>query len=175
MKAEPLVNRLKSGIYLYSIRDYENSFINIFIALDITAKKRYPKQDVGIRNRQLLSDTESLTQKFSTGHVLRGLNINGLTFPKIFYKFGRNALIHDGALDNKLSISDEKGIRIGVDRWDFHHSYIISMAIAIIACEENANFDFHESLEYKSRFGAIDLNSLWGKEKLLKFKLSIPD
>ncbi|HAS1112418.1 TPA: hypothetical protein I3798_000857 [Enterobacter cloacae] len=173
MASTPVVSRLSSCINLYSIKDYENAFINLFIALDITAKKRYPNLKVGKRNRALLLDTEPLTQKLYMGIIIQGLNINGLTFSNIFYKFGRNALIHDGQLDRRLSISDEKGIRISEDNWDFHHSYIMSMAISIISCKENANENFNTAIEYECNFGKINLNDLWGKESELMEYLQV--
>lgn len=175
MAENPLVNRIKSCLFFYSINDYEHAFINLFIAIDITAKKRYPNLKVGERNRKLLMDIESLTQKLTFGNVVKGLNVGGLTFPKVFYKFGRNALIHEGQLDPKLTISDIEGIRISNQSWDFHHSYIINLALSVIACHENKDLRFNHYVEINNIHGIHDVNTLWGKEELMRKQLGIEE
>lgn len=53
-------------------RDWEGALVNLFPAIDKTAKRRRPSDGVGKRVRAFLQDEEVLITAVATGNVFKG-------------------------------------------------------------------------------------------------------
>jgi len=155
--------RLQQCIERLQVNDYEGALVNLFPAIDKTAKKRRPRAGVGHRIRSFLKDEEVLISAVGTGNVFKGCSFGGVTFEDALYKFGRTPISHEGELDPRLKFNDNGGLQIGQNNWNLPSSYIVGMALAVITARENAGEKTAEGLGitiFGKRFG---LNELWGE------------
>lgn len=147
--------------------DYEGALVHFFPALDKAAKRRRPNGGVGQRIRAFLADEEGLISAIATGHFLRNITIDGVSFPDAIYRFGRTSITHEGELDQRLEISTDGGLRIG-RVWSLPPSYIPAMCIAVMAAPECR----HERVDRDAEVGLLGsrwrLNELWGSHERLK-------
>ena len=86
--------------------DWEGALVNLFPALDNTAKKRRPKAGVGERIRAFLEEEEALVSAITTGSVLKGIHTDGVSITDALYKFGRTSIAHEGELDPRLQFNE---------------------------------------------------------------------
>ena len=96
--------------------DPEGALVNLFPAIDKTAKKRRPKDGVGKRIKAFLHDEEVLITAVATGNVFQDCTFDGMTFQDALYKFGRTPIAHEGELDPRLTFNNQGRLEIGKDR-----------------------------------------------------------
>ena len=84
-RLQQCVERLQRG-------DFEGALVNLFPAIDMTAKRRRPKKGVGARIRAFLEEEEALISAVATGNVLQNIVVNGVSITDVLYKFGRNPI-----------------------------------------------------------------------------------
>jgi hypothetical protein len=155
--------RLQQCIERLQINDYEGALVNLFPAIDKTAKKRRPRAGVGYRIRNFLKDEEVLISAVGLRNVFKALSIDGVSFENALYKFGRTPISHEGELDPRLKFNDNGSLQIGQNSWNLPSSYIVGMALAVITAPENEGERTAEGLGitiFGKRFG---LNEIWGK------------
>lgn len=80
--------RIEQCIERLQYRDYEGALVNLFPAIDKTAKKRRHKDGVGKRIKAFLKDEEVLITAIGTGNVFRNFSYDGVSFHDALYKFG---------------------------------------------------------------------------------------
>ena len=169
MKPGAISRRITSCLKLYSDRKYEESLINLFPALDQTAKKRR-SVGVGQRFREFLSDQEDIIFCLATRQIHKGMKIDGKSFPEAIYDFARNPLMHEGELDPRLAFSFERPIQAGVV-WNLPPPFILTICTSVIIAPENKD----EHSELKAKISIIDtehpLNELWGQEEMVRSKI----
>src|SRR3954468_14242070 len=100
-----LGRRIAACIEASRRKDYEAALVHFFPALDKTAKRRRPKAGVGERIRNFVADQEDIISLVATSNVLKGISVDGVSFPEAIYKFGRTAISHEGELDPRLQIT----------------------------------------------------------------------
>lgn len=155
--------RLQQCIERLQVNDYEGALVNLFPAIDKTAKKRRPTAGVGSRIRSFLKDEEVLITAVGTGNVFKGCSFNGVSFEDALYKFGRTPISHEGELDSRLKFNDQGGLQIGQECWNLPSSYIVGMALAVITAPENVDESTAEGLGINIFDKQFLLNEIWGK------------
>lgn len=157
--------RIQQCIEHIQTRDWEGALVNLFPALDKTAKKRRPKAGVGERIRAFLEEEEVLISAVATGNVWKGIQNDGVSITDALYKFGRTSIAHEGELDPRLQFNEGGSLVIGQDKWDLPTGYIAGMSLAVVVAPENSK----ESIDAKLGFSIFgeqhQLNSLWGQRQ----------
>lgn len=160
--------RIEVALIRYSERRWEEALLNIFPAMDVTAKKRRQSSRVGDRFRAFVSDEEGLITSVSTGMYIAGNTFDGMTFPDALYKFGRNSIVHDAELDKRLTFNEKGHLTIGRDRWDLPVQYIFGLCIVTIVAPENALEQVSDDLSVTVFGDKHQVNDLWGKREFLR-------
>jgi hypothetical protein len=144
-------------------QDWEAALINLYPAIDHTAKKRRPKAGVGERIKAFLTDEETLISVIATGGAFKG-RINGVTVPEALYKICRTSIVHEGQLDPRLQFNTDGMLLLGQDKWHFPKGYILGMTLAVVIAPENVHEA--EAAEFGFSLGGswLELNSLWGQK-----------
>lgn len=157
--------RMQHCIEQIQRRDWEGALVNLFPALDKTAKKRRPKAGVGERIRAFLEEEEALITAVGTGNVSRGIQVDGISITDALYKFGRTSIAHEGELDPRLHFNEGGSLVIGQDKWDLPTGYIVGMSLAVVVAPEN----FNESVDPRIMFHLFgeqhQVNGLWGQRQ----------
>lgn len=165
--ASGISRRIEHCVRAIGARDYESALVNLFPAMDKTAKRRRPKDGVGSRIREFVRDEEGIISAIATTNILRNINVNGIDFPQAIYKFGRSAILHEGELDPRLQFNESGSLQIG-DVWNLPVPYITAMSVSVVVAPENAN----ESLRHPPQLTVFDktfnLNELWGQRNKIK-------
>jgi len=160
--------RLQQCVERLQTRDFEGALVNLFPAIDKTAKKRRPKEGVGARIRAFLNDEEVLISAIGTGNVFARISINGVTIPDALYKFGRTPISHEGELDPRLHFNDSGSVEIGVDRWNLHSGYITGMSMAVVVAPENQGERISDHLGITIFGRELRVNDLWGQKVMVQ-------
>jgi hypothetical protein len=155
--------RLQQCIERLQAKDYEGALVNLFPAIDKTAKKRRPKAGVGDRIRSFLKDEEVLITAVGIGSVIKDCSFGGESPEAVLYKFGRTPISHEGELDPRLQFNDSGCLQIGRDCWNLPSGYIVGMSLAVITAPENAGESTLEGLEITIFEKQFLLNEIWGK------------
>ena len=129
--------RIQQCITHVQMHDWEGALVNLFPALDKTAKKRRLKAGVGERIRAFLEEEEILISAIATGNVFKGIYADGVSITDALYKFGRTSIAHEGELDPRLEFNETGSIVIGQDKWSLPTGYIVGMSLAVVVAPEN--------------------------------------
>ena len=81
--------RVQQCVERLQAQDCEGALVNLFPAIDKTAKKRRPKEGVGGRIKAFLHDEEVLITAF-TGNVIRGCSFDGMRFMTPYITLGEH-------------------------------------------------------------------------------------
>lgn len=160
--------RIKSSLDHLARREYEAALLDFFPALDKTAQRRRPKDKPGQRIKGFLADEEGLICAISTGNIIiRSISVDGVSFPDAIYKFGRNALAHEGELDPRLTFNDSGALTIG-QTWNLPSSYIGGLSLAVIVAPENAGEFLDTPMTATVLEHQFNVNDLWGARDRIK-------
>ena len=161
--------RIDTAIKHLSEKDFENALIQISIAIDKTAKKKYGIKEVGKRMKRFVKEYENFIYQFATGgHLFIGTGakiiINGEELHDTVYKSIRCALQHGDELEDKIQIDNEIGL-LGSQNGKviINSGHIDGLLFAVIADEVNK----HESCDSNPIYSRhpreiIVINELWG-------------
>jgi hypothetical protein len=143
--------------------DCEGALVNLFPAIDKTAKKRRPKDGVGKRIKAFLRDEEVLITAVGTGNVFKGCSFDGVSFHDALYNFGRTPIAHEGELDHRLTFNNNGGLQIGRNNWNLPLNFIMGMSLAVIIAPENQGEQTADGLGIVIFGKRFALNEIWGK------------
>lgn len=160
--------RIEQSIIHLQKNDFEGALVNLFPAIDKTAKKRRSKDGVGKRVKAFLTDEEATISAIGTGNLFVNNRVDGITVPDALYKFGRTSIAHEGELDPRLNFNTTGNILIGREKWDLPISYITGMCIATIAAPENKDELISGNYEIDIYGRKYNINSLWGARQLIE-------
>lgn len=152
--------------------DPEGALVNLFPAIDKTAEKRRPKDNVGKRIKAFLRDEEVLITAVGMGNVFRNCSFDGMSFEDALYKFGRNSITHEGELDPKLKFVQNGTMKIGIRDWILPVSYIVGMSLAVVIAKENRGEAIPAHLGVTIFDKQFQINELWGNPAPLKGHIS---
>jgi hypothetical protein len=151
--------------------DCESALVNLFPAIDKTAKKRRPKDGVGKRIKAFLQDEEVLITAVGTGNVFKGCSFDGKSFHDAIYDFGRTPIAHEGELDPRLTFNNNGGLQIGSNNWNLPISFIVGMSLAVIIARENKGERTLNELGIVIFGKQFALNDIWGKPEAIRLHL----
>lgn len=157
--------RIQQCVERLQVSDCEGALVNLFPAIDKTAKKRRPKDGVGKRIKAFLQDEEVLITAVATGNVFKGCSFDGMAFHDALYSFGRTPIAHEGELDPRLTFNNSGSLQIGKDKWNLPVSFIVGMALAVIIAPENKGERTTDSLGITVFEKQFVLNEIWGQSK----------
>lgn len=164
--------RIESCIASYNQRDYESCLINLFPIIDSTAKKRRPSFGVGKRMRAFINDELSIITTIGMSATFVGGVFGSYSIPQVVYKLGRNSLIHDGSLDERLSISEDGSFTLSDDNFILPKAFIMGMMLAVISAKENKNEKLDRGDILIEICGKdININDLWGNREFVLFAI----
>jgi hypothetical protein len=151
--------------------DLEGALVNLYPAIDKTAKRRRPKGKVGERIRAFLEEEEALISYVATNNILQGIRVNGVSITDALYEFGRNPIAHEGELDPRLHFNDHGRLQIGAELWNLPSGYIVGMALAVIVAPENAAERVDDDLQFLLFGEPFRVNALWGQKAMIHERL----
>jgi len=160
--------RIQQCVVHMNSRDWEGALVNLFPALDKTAKKRRPKASVGERIRAFLEEEEALISALATGNVLRRIQVDGVSITDALYKFGRTSIAHEGELDPRLQFNEGGSLTIGQEKWNLPTGYIVGMSLAVVVAPENSNESIDANLGFNLFGEQYKLKNLWGQKKMVE-------
>lgn len=159
--------RLESTIRALGHGNHEEACVNLFPALDKTAKLRRPNTGVGNRIRSFIDDYQmSITAIATRNIVAPTVTVNGVRLSEAIYEFCRCPIVHEGQLDPRLTISDERGLQLG-GTWNLPPSFIFAMCVSIIIAPENTDKGFIENYSISIFDRQYDANDFWGAQNKL--------
>ena len=167
-KATGVSRRLLQCIKHLHTDDYEGALVNLFPALDQTAKRRRPKDGVGKRIKAFLEEEEKLISIIATGGCISNIVCNGVSITDALYKFGRTSIAHEGELDPKLNFNTDGAVEIGAEKWNLPIGYITGMLIAVVAAPENANENISDEFSITVFDKEFLISDLWGHPEKIK-------
>jgi hypothetical protein len=162
VKPTGISRRLMQCVTHLQSNDCEGALVNLFPAMDKTAKKRRPKDGVGKRIKAFLTDEEALISVIGTGNVLTNISINRVKIPDALYKFGRTPIAHEGELDPRLEFNVSGAIQIGAKKWNLPIGYITGMCVSVIVAPENKNEYIEQPLSINIFGKTFVINEIWG-------------
>ncbi|KTG28945.1 hypothetical protein AWR38_12635 [Idiomarina sp. WRN-38] len=151
-------------------KDFEATFIQLFPAVDKTAKKRRPKEGVGSRVKAFIRDEEALITGIATNNVFKGIMVDDVDFPTAIYKFGRTSIVHEGELDERLQINESGEIKIG-KVWCLPSTYITGIIMAVILSTENDREKMAKEYQIQLFGNSYSANSLWGRRDIIEQRM----
>ena len=160
--------RIEQCIERLQTNDHEGALVNLFPAIDNTAKKRRHKDGVAKRIKGFLKDEEVLITAVGGGNVFKDCSFDGMSLEAILYKFGRTSIMHEGELDPRLSFDKGGKIQARRDNWILPVGYIAGMALAVIIAPENKGEQTADGLGITIFEKRFSLNEIWGKPDAVK-------
>ncbi len=167
-KATGVSRRIQQCVVHLQNKDWEGALVNLFPALDQTAKRRRPKDGVGSRIRAFLEDEEGLISCIAMGNYIAKIKVDDVSITDALYKFGRTSIAHEGELDHRLNFNEEGRLVIGQDRWDLPVGYIFGMFIAVIVAHENRDELIETELTATLFDQRVRINDIWGKRESVR-------
>jgi hypothetical protein len=173
-------NRINTALKFLQQNDFENALINISIAIDKTAKKKYRIKGVGERIKKFIYEYESFIYQFAmngevTFHVKGKIEICGKELHDIVYKSIRCALLHEGEIGNNVEIVNKVGIMGGTKEGKFiiNKGHIDALLFSVISEDVNKNEKCDSGISYTHHFSSgknntMKINELWGNLKKIE-------
>jgi len=168
-------NRIDEAIVKLISHDYENALVQISIAIDATAKKKFNNEKkVGLRIRKFINQHESIITHFSMlgsfkieckGNVIYG---DKGSIGNIAYKSIRCALLHEG--DVSKNITFKEGVTMGME----NNKYIVTdnmlwgLVLILVGEEVNKNQSLINKHQVTCFGKTIDIGSQWGNLEEVK-------
>jgi hypothetical protein len=160
--------RLLQCVKHLQTNDFEGALVNLFPAIDQTAKRRMPKVGVGKRIKGFLEQEEKLISIIATGNSFSNIVCDGVSITDALYKFGRTSIAHEGELDPRLEFNQNGSVLIGTNQWNLPSGYITGMCIAAIVSAENKDEHIEEPLSITVFDKIFLISDLWGHSSKIK-------
>ncbi len=160
--------RIDTAMMHLANNDFENALIQISIAIDRTAKKKWANKGVGIRIKNFINEYETFIYQFiSFGQIQlsKGGKISiQMTLDELLYKAIRCSLLHGDDIEDFINIVDTND-KIGVKNGKLiiTPAYITGFMFSVIVDAKNKN-EYCKSDPIFGIYGKapIKINNLWG-------------
>jgi len=162
-------NRIDEAYVKLVSNDLENSLIQLAIAIDATAKKKFNgEKKVGKRIRRFVNEYEDLITHFSMAGQLRIFAGGGISYgdkgslSDVIYKSIRCALLHEADVSEEVVF--RKGKLQGMDNGKFivTDQMLWGLLLILIGDEVNSNQRLKQNHQMTFNEVVLDLNMLWG-------------
>jgi len=171
-----LSDKIKNSIKQFYAGEFEQSFEQVMIAADATAKKVY--QEIGNRNKERMERFFHDNMEMITGlgmQIYLSSDItmqnsdssSGESLKSILYKYIRCGILHEAEIDPIVELTDNTFGCIN-GKYLFPKSLFIGICLAVVVNKVNAKqWIRNDSLIYRKN-KEMDVNNYWGKEERLK-------
>jgi len=155
--------------------DLENSLIQLSIAIDATAKRKFKKEKkVGRRIKKFVDEYEDLIIHFSMAGQLRIFARDGIVYGKkgslgnVVYKSIRCALLHEADISDQVVF--KKGTVLGMDNGKFivTDQFLWGLILILVGDKININQRFKIPREMIFNGVRLKLNDCWGNIEHIK-------
>jgi len=173
-------NRIDEAYIKVSLNDLENALIQLSIAIDATAKKKFNgEKKVGKRIRLFIDEYEDLITHFSMAGQLRIFAKEGTLYGDkgslgdVVYKSIRCALLHEADISDQVVFRN--GQIQGMDNGKFIVTDQLLWGLLLILIGDQVNSKQKLKQQHKMNFNGVvlELNDLWGNlggiKKLTKY------
>ena len=172
MNQSAISRRIEKALKAITDEDYEEALLNIFPALDKTAKKRRPLVGVGVRITEFIRDEGKYITGLTTSNSIGNFRTIEYDLAQVIYKFARNSLLHEGEIDESiLTINKEGHFSFGPGYWSIPESYVKGLLVVIILAPENKHTFGCNKYEMNIINKKYNLGTLWGRKDFFKIKL----
>jgi hypothetical protein len=169
-----IADRIEKAILDLKIGDYENSLVQISIAIDATGKRRKSNSKVGERCREFINENCNFIFHFAIDGRIKVSNGGKITFGDhgdlghALYKSVRCALLHEG--DISSTVVFEKGFILGQrdNKLIITDCMLIGLILAIVGEPLNLREKMKQELAISYEGKAINVNEFWGKHGEIK-------
>ena len=162
-------NRVDEAYLKLISGDLENSLIQLSIAIDATAKKKYGnKTGVGKRVRNFISEYEDLITHLSMAGRLRLFAKNGVKFGdkgslgNVVYKSIRCSLLHEADLSDQVVFKTGPVIGMEDGKFVVTDQLLWGLLLILVGEETNTNEVMKQNHQMQFNGNNLDLNNLWG-------------
>ncbi|MCF6210278.1 MAG: hypothetical protein L3K24_06335 [Gammaproteobacteria bacterium] len=162
-------NRVDEAYMKLLAGDLENALIQLSIAIDATAKKKFNNEKkVGKRVKSFVSEYEDLITHLSMAGQLRIFATEGVSYGdkgdlgEVLYKSIRCDLLHEADISNQVVF--KSGAVTGMENGKFIVTDQLLWGLLLILVGDKTNSNQTLKQDHKMTFNGknLDLNSLWG-------------
>lgn len=168
-------NRIDEAFIKLVSGDLENALIQLSIAIDATAKRKFTKEKkVGSRVKRFINEYEDLITHFSMAGQLRVFAGGGITYGEkgnlgeVVYKSIRCALLHEADISKQVIF--KCGISMGREDGKFIVTDQLLWALILILIGDETNADQTLKQRHIMKFNNVnlELSELWGDLESIK-------
>jgi hypothetical protein len=168
-------NRLDEAIVKLYSNDLENALIQVSIAIDATAKKKFKNEKkVGNRIRLFVNEHEDLINHFAMNGQLKLITPGGVqygskgTIGQIMYKSIRCALLHEGDISSNVVFKNGPVIGMEDDKFLVTDNMLWGLVVILIGEEVNSREKLKQNHTIQCWGKSLALNEYWGNMAALK-------
>jgi hypothetical protein len=170
-----IADRVDKAISDLYAGDFENSLIQISIAIDATGKRRTPRAGVGERCRTLINENEDLIFHFAMDGRLKIIATEGVQFGdrgnlgQVLYKSVRCALLHEADVSNHVKFAS--GLLLGQDEGKFIITERMLLGLILVVVGDATNLKEQMKSNHIITYNQVNLpiNELWGRLPIIKY------
>lgn len=158
--------------------DYENALIQVSIAIDSTAKRKWSGDKPGKRITKFVKEYEAFVYQFGSGGgiVLEGsgdqrgkLVFSGMELPELFYKAIRCAALHGDELHDRVEIVEGNNrIGLGKGKIVLNKGFIDGFLFSVVSDKVNSKESCDSNPTFTIHGNAIKINDIWGRMDLIE-------
>ena len=152
-------------------QDFENALIQICIAIDGTAKKKWPSYNPGRRIRAFVTEYEAFIYQFGSGGGIRlpgiapargRIMLPGGELPDVLYKSIRCVLQHGDDLAEFVTIREGNDfLAVENGKWVMNTGFIDGLIFSVVVDEVNAGEVCESNPTYSLRGIELQFNEIW--------------
>lgn len=168
-------NRIDEAIIKLNSNDLENALIQLSIAIDASAKKKFKNEKkVGKRVRRFIDEYEDMITHFAMSGKLKLITPKGVnygskgTIGSIVYKSIRCALLHEGNISRNVVFKNGPVIGMDNDKFIVTDNMLWGLVVILIGDEVNSREKLKQNHSMYCWGKTLSLNDYWGKLSELK-------
>jgi hypothetical protein len=160
-------------------RDFENALIQICIAIDGTAKKKWPSYKPGRRIRAYITEYETFIYQFGSGG---GIQLQGIPpergriilpggeLPEVLYKSIWCVLQHGDDLAEFVTIREGNNfLAVENGKWVMNTGFIEGLVFSVVADEVNVGEACKSNPVYYFRGNELQFNEIWADLEAIEY------
>jgi hypothetical protein len=169
--AMPISDRVMECVTKYNADDLDNALIQIRIALDGTAKKKYPEvKKVGERFKAFIKNNQDIITflTFNTNMFI-DCQFGKYTLEQFIYGVLRYGLLHEGEVPAMFEFTAPgEPATIGDKKWRLPKTFIFGTLLSVIGASSNATQVLPDDMEVTIMGQTSKVNGLWGHAEVIR-------